>query len=248
VNLGQLTESLSGNDPSPPAVMALVERKRRAARRRVYAASAGLAVVVAVAAVAGGVLLAGKPASTVAGFAPAAAPAVPHAGRPSATPGAEAMPGTAPRASEDASCPAGSLRNQLTAAVHDGASLIIGYGTASGASGSPAGAYSPLTLRSVQTLAGPPVRSGSTAWAREATAGGQSLPAAGSEIFAIATPTATSTGTVAVLRLASVVNGQVIFSADGCWNVTGVPASPARSGYAVPLAAVEELASAAARG
>jgi hypothetical protein len=123
-------------------------------------------------------------------------------------------------------------------AIQRGASIIVGYGTASGtttAGRATGGAsYYEVTLRSVQTLAGPKIRSGSTAWVQgpagtslagtNVTPEGQSLWVPGGELFGIVTP-AVKGGTppFTVLRAAPVTGGQVIFSLDECWNTAGLP-------------------------
>jgi hypothetical protein len=134
-----------------------------------------------------------------------------------------------------------------------------------------------MTLRAVRTLAGPTISSGSTGWIAGAAKGsavtteGQSLWALDGALFAIVTPAAGAGAPAGpVLRVAPVVNGQVIFGDAGCWGTAGLqgrpyhggplagvqgpaPASspdmgPASQGlYAVPLADVEKIAAEAAK-
>jgi hypothetical protein len=248
VNIDQLMDSLSGNDPNEGSVLGLVYKKRRAARQRMYAASGGLAVVVV--AVLGGFLLRGvNLGGAAASSSSAAAAAAPNAGASSAeAAGGAAGPVLAPQATpgersgfsgsgSSASCAGQSLKVQLAMDVQQGASIIVGYGTASGAPASRAAggaSYYEVTLRSVQTLAGPDVSSGSTAWVQgsvgtssggtSVTPEGQSLWVPGGELFGIVTP-AVKGGTTpfTVLRAAPVTGGQVIFSLDECWNTAGLP-------------------------
>jgi hypothetical protein len=289
VNIDQLMESMSGSAPDPDHVLASFDRKRRAARNRMYKASGGLAV--AVVAIVGGVLLgslaSGHPAasqSAAAGgvlSAPAAAP--------QAT-GAPSKNGSASMASGAASCDAASLQGVLSQAVRQGSSVVVGYGTLTGsafgvqgaaASGTPA--YYSLTLRSVRTLAGPAVKSTAIVWIAERSQGSSaspggaspgstgsgSAPAAaqagafpqGGELFGIVSPAA-SGAPGPLLQAAPVVNGQVLLSRAGCWDIAVSASGPAygssSSGQAalpavlglpgaggitdVPLATAEKLA------
>jgi hypothetical protein len=250
VNIDQLRDSLSGNDPNEGSVLGLVYKKRRAARQRMYAASGGLAVVVV--AVLGGFLLRGVSlgGAAASSSSAAAAAAAPNAGASSAEGASGAAgPFLAPQATpgersgfsgsgSSASCAGESLKGQLAMAVQQGASIIVGYGTASGTStaGRVAGGlpYYEVTLRSVQTLAGPEIRSGSAAWVQGSTgtssAGtsvtpeGQSLWVPGGELFGVVTPAGKGgTTPFTVLRAAPVTGGQVIFSLDECWNIAGLP-------------------------
>jgi hypothetical protein len=213
-----------------------------------YAASGGLAVVVV--AVLGGFLLRGVNlggAGASSSSSAAAAAAAPNAGAaggvsaPVAAP--QASPGTrngfsSAGSGSSASCAGESLKTQLTMAVQQGASIIVGYGMASGTStagrvadGLP---YYEVTLSSVQTLAGPKITSGSTAWVQgptgtssagtSVTPEGQSLWVPGGELFGIVTPAGKGgTTPFTVLRAAPVTGGQVIFSLDECWNTAGLP-------------------------
>ena len=248
MNFDQLMESLSQNAPDPHRVLASVGRKRHAARNRMHAASGGLAV--AVVSVVAGVLLHGLGAG----------------GRPLAASSGTTVPATAPSgrlasgtassssaASGAAACGTAQLQAELARAVRNGASVIVGYGMlTTGAAavheaGSDALAYYSLTLRSVRTLAGPTVASGSIAWIAGAspTAGPSASaspgtapateqprahPAAG-ELFGVVSPSAGPGAPGRVLRAAQVANGQVVLSGAGCWDIT-VPASGSRHGVA----------------
>jgi hypothetical protein len=159
--------------------------------------------------------------------------------------------------------------------------VIVATGTLTGAaassasaSGLPGSTYYAMTLRAVRTLAGPPISSGSTGWIAGAAKGsavtteGQSLWAPDGALFAIVTPAGAGAPVGPVLRVAPVVNGQVIFGDAGCWDIDGLPASPYHGGplagptpvngpylgpaseglYAVPLTEVEKIAAEAAKG
>jgi hypothetical protein len=272
VNIDQLMECLSENAPDPHLVLASVGRKQRATRNRMYAASGGLAV--AVVAVVAGMLLQGLGAggrplaqSSSAAFPP---------------PGPSGMSSSASAASGTAACGTAQLRAELAQAVRHGASVIVGYGTLTAgapavpAAGKDAPAYYSLTLRSVRTLAGPTVTSGSIAWIAGASPAAGSSTGAGSgaapataqpaadELFGVVSSSAGPGAPGRVLRAAQVVNGQVVLSGAGCWDVT-VPASGLRQGLAItpglagplqfgadivtkiPLATAEKLAAAAGK-
>jgi hypothetical protein len=195
---------------------------------------------------------------------------------------AGASPGVPPAAPDlPGSCTGAPLKSQLAAAVRDGASLIAGVGTVTGKSltvnqataGVPA--FFAMTLTSVQTLRGPAVASGSTAWipgpapGTAATPENSALLAPGGRMFAIAWPKAATREPVGPwLQLAPVVGADVVFTPYGCWDLTGLvpdqyqasaPLRPVPSGanfggthqaaenglYTVPLATVERLAASA---
>jgi hypothetical protein len=204
-----------------------------------------------------------------------------------ASPGASPAPSPASAGNPAAgaglagSCAGGSLKSELTKAVQGGASVIVATGTLTGKSvtGAPATAGAPAfyatTLTSVQTLRGPAVASGSTAWipgpAPGTSAGPENsaLLAPGGRLFAIAWPKAATRDLVGpTLRLAPVVGADVVFSPYGCWDLTGlqpgqyqastplrpVPTGPNFGGehqaaenglYTVPLATVRQLAASA---
>jgi hypothetical protein len=173
------------------------------------------------------------------------------------------------------------LQAELAQAVRTGGSVIVGYGmltagvAAVPGAGRDAPVYYSLTLRSVRTLAGPAVTSGSIAWitgdhtAGASTSAGPDTaqpgahPAAG-ELFGVVSPSAGPGAPGRVLRAAPVANGQVVLGGAGCWDIT-VPASRAHQGLApmpqlagpmlfgadvvtrIPLAAAEKLAAAAGK-
>jgi hypothetical protein len=208
---------------------------------------------------------------------------VPSAGGTVST-GAAAGPATGDIAAgpgSAADCTGAPLKTQLAAAVRAGASLITAVGTPTGRSEtgnpSPAGApaFYALTLTAVQTLRGPAVSSGSTAWAQGPARGTPATPvnsallAPGGRLFAIAWPRAVTHAPVGpVLQLAPVVGTDVVFTPYACWNLTGLvpdqyqestPLRPVPGGanyggthqaaenglYTVPLATVERLAASA---
>lgn len=241
MNIDQLMESLSGNAPDQDHVLASFDRKRRATRNRMYAASGGLAV--AVVAVVAGVLLHGLGARGTTSSESAASGVAVSPTAPSEMPNG---PSRASAASGATACGTARLQAELAGAVRKGASVIVGYGTlTSGAAavhgaGSDAPAYYSLTLRSVRTLAGPTVTSGSIAWIAgasptagssasaspgtatapsTATAQQRTFPAAG-ELFGVVSPSATPGAPGPVLQAAEVADGQVVLSGAGCWDVS----------------------------
>jgi len=299
-NIDQLKDALAGSDPDPDAVLRSFRGKRARARHRMLAAAGGAAAVVLV--VVAGVTLSGANlggssasySSSPAEAAPAGGNAtgnvrLPNAGGVPRSTLPNALPGgfsSASGTSSAASCAGVPLNSQLATALQHGGSVIVATGTLTGkavaasasAGGPPGSTYYAMTLRAVQTLAGPPVKSGSTGWIAGAAKGsavtpeGQSLWAPDGALFAIVTPASGSGAPVGpVLRVAPVVNGQVIFSDAGCWNTAGLRASPYHGGplaglpapsqtaspylgaesqglHAVPLADVEKIAAEAARG
>jgi hypothetical protein len=242
VNIDQLMESLSDSAPDPDHVLASFHRKRHAARSRMYAASGGLGV--AVAAVVIGVVLSsiagGRP--TMSSSAAAGAMNAPAASGPAAAPYNGSAAGVASGSAESAAaaCGAGWLQAQLAQAVRSGGSVIIGYGTQpSGAAPVQVNAaltYYPVTLRSVQTLAGPTV-SGRIAWVAGTSSSGsagsgsassasasaeplaRALPPDG-EFFGIVSPPAASGAPGPVLQAAPVTKGNVQLRGPGCWDIT----------------------------
>jgi hypothetical protein len=163
------------------------------------------------------------------------------------------------------------LDADLAQAVRKGASVIVGYATLTSGTaavpgtGSHAPAYYSLTLRSVRTLAGPTVTSGSIAWIAgaspgprggAATAQSQAFPASG-ELFGVVSPSAGSGVPGPVLQAAPVASGQVLLRGGGCWDTAasgltppepastfGSAAAPAGADAItkVPLATAEKLA------
>lgn len=243
--------------------------RRRAAAARVLATGCGAAVVLAVLPLA----LAGCSAHPGASPSPSApnggGSTRPAASRPAA---ASDLPG---------SCTGAPLKSQLAAAVQGGASLIVAVGSPTGTSvtGNQATAGPPAfyaaTLTSVQTLRGPAVASGSTAWipgpapGTTATPENSALLAPSGQLLAIAWPKAATRYPVGpALQLAPVVGADVVFTPYGCWDLTGLvpgqyqestPLRPVPGGanfggthqaaenglYTVPLATVRQLAAAA---
>ena len=166
-------------------------------------------------------------------------------------------------------CAVESLQQTLDEARQGGASAIVATGTLSGTTTVDGEVYDQMVLRSVQTLSGAAIASGTTGWI--AGARGPSGPIPGTpagalwgpdgRLFAIVWPaqkTGTSIGPV--LRIAPVVADEVIFSSAGCWDVSGLSSRPyhgtlseipgsdsyaraSESGlHAVALAEVEQLA------
>jgi hypothetical protein len=221
VELEQLTEVLTQTDADPDAVLAAFRVKRhRRARRRHLAVGGGLAAAVIVALV---VVLQQW----------ATAP------RLHLTPGATGS-ANPPGASGCASIP---LRDVLAMARQGGASVIVADGSLTGRSVVDGQVYDQMALRAVRTLSGPAIASGGAGWVASVRGPAGPIPGADAgalwapdgRLFAIAWP-ARETGTTVgpVLRVAPVVDGQVIFSSAGCWDTSGLPTRP----YHGPLAGI----------
>jgi hypothetical protein len=180
-----------------------------------------------------------------------------------------------------ADCTGAPLQSQLAAAVRDGASVLVAAATLTGKSvtGDPATAGAPafyaVTLASVQTLRGPAITSGSTAWIPGPAPGTTASPensallAPGGRVFAVAWPKAATRDPVGpTLQLAPIVGADVVFTPDSCWNLDGLqpdqyqastPLRPVPGGanfggthqaaenglYTLPLATVKQLATSA---
>jgi hypothetical protein len=260
--------------------------KRPRPRRRAVTALCGPAVLAVVALALAG--CSAHPGAAAASPSPSP-PAVSRDG-PAASPstmapnggGSTRLPARPPVASDlPGSCTGAPLKSQLAAAVQDGASLIVAVGRPTGKSvpGKQAAAGPPAfyaaTLTSVQTLRGPAVASGSTAWipgparGTTATPENSALLAPGGQLLAIAWPKAPTRYPVGpALQLAPVVGADVVFTPYGCWDLTGLvpgqyqestPLRPVPGGanfggthqaaenglYTVPLATVRQLAAAA---
>jgi hypothetical protein len=127
------------------------------------------------------------------------------------------------------------LKSQLAASVRGGASVIVAVGTLTGKSvnGDPATAGAPafyaMTLRSVQTLRGPAVASGSAAWipgparGTRANTVNSALLAPGGRLFAIVWPKAATHYPVGpTLQPAPIVGADVVFTPYVCWNLDGL--------------------------
>jgi hypothetical protein len=217
----------------------------------------------------------GSPAASGARNAPAVAE--PSRGGAATSPkGQSAGPGDS--ASPGPNCVILPLKDTVANALRRGASVIVATGTLTGkpvtgnaASAAGTAALYPIKLTSVQTLRGPAIASGSTAWVpgpAPGTAGNvtSTLLAPGGRLFAIVSPRAATPGLVGpTLRVAPIVGTDVVFTPSGCWDVTALQPSqyqaktqlrpvpsgkpvgwagqPAENGlYAVPLAAVERVA------
>ena len=267
-------------------------------RHRILAATGG-AVAVAVAAVVAAFVV---PHGTGPGASPGASPgsaasvtgeqhgaaggSSAPAGGPSATPGRSSGPGggsSGPGGGSSLadSCTGALLKAQLAGAVRGGASVIVAVGRLTGksAAGDPASAGTPafyaMTLRSVRTLRGPAVASGSTAWIPGPAPGTPANPVnsalltPGGSLFAIVWPKAATHYLVGPsLQLAPVAGADVVFTPYVCWNLTGlqpdlfhastplltVPGGANFGGehqaaenglYTLPLATVERIAASA---
>ncbi len=293
MNLDELYDAMSANDPDPRGVLAELQRKRRRGRQRMLAASGGMAVILVIAVITGAVvhgLSGGTPVAGMSSSAAVPAASAPAAGSASGSAGPQQNgAASAPRASSQSgqassggtstSCAAVPLKDAIASAVRGGASVIVATGKLTGQSvtgniataGAPA--FYAMTLSSVQTLRGPAIASGSTAWVPGPAPGaavspeGSALLGPDGKVFAIASPKAATHGLVGpTLRLAPIVGGDVVFSSAGCWDVTGLQASQYRARtplksvpgglefaadaaghglYAVPLATVEQIAATA---
>jgi hypothetical protein len=219
VNLEQLTAALARHDADPDAVLAALraDRRRRARNRAlILGAVAVTAVAVAV------VVL--QPWTAPTRHAVTAPP------NPTGTPVANG-------------CASMSLQQTLTLARQGGASVIIATAALTGRTATDEQVYHEMVLRNVQTLSGPSITSDSTGWVGSARGPAGPIPGADAgalwatdgHLFAIVWP-ARQTGTTIgpVLRIAPIVNGQVILSSAGCWDATGLAAQA----YQGPLAEI----------
>jgi hypothetical protein len=161
---------------------------------------------------------------------PSTSAASPGGAARTAASGPAAGPGPA------ADCTGAPLKSQLAAAVRDGASVIVAAGTLTGTSvtGDPATAGAPafyaMTLHSAQTLRGPAVAPGSTAWIPGPAPGTTANPensallAPGGRVFAVVWPKAATRDLVGpTLQLAPIVGTDVVFTPYTCWNLDGLP-------------------------
>jgi hypothetical protein len=159
--------------------------------------------------------------------------------------------------------------------------VIVAAGTLTGKSvtGDPATAGAPafyaMTLHSAQTLRGPAVAPGSTAWIPGPAPGTTANPensallAPGGRVFAVEWPEAATRDLVGpTLQLAPIVGTDVVFTPYTCWNLDGLqpgqyqestPLRPVPGGanfggthqaaenglYTLPLAAVRQIAASA---
>jgi hypothetical protein len=137
-------------------------------------------------------------------------------------------------------CAVISLADTLSLARQGGASIIVATGSLTGRTVLDSESYYEMRLRSVQTLRGPAVATGWVGSGRGAAgpipgADAGALWATDGRLFAIAWPARQSGTKVGpVLRIAPVVDGQVIFSSAGCWDTTGLATQP----YRGPLAEI----------
>ncbi len=241
MDISELTTAFAQHDPDATEVLAglRTKRRRRTHTRLLTGTALGGCVIIAVAVVL-------SPSST----------SPPNSG-------------TAPAQAQG--CAAMSLDETLAAARSGGASVVIAHGALPGRQTQDSGGsvYDAMVLSSVRTLAGPAIASGSTVWVSGGR--GPSGPVPGTDagalwapdgqLFGIVWPQqATGLSVGLTLRIAPVVNDQVILSTAGCWDATGLPstlfhgqlaelpgsnsyARAAASGFhAVPLSTVEHLA------
>ena len=159
------------------------------------------------------------------------------------------------------SCTGAALKSQLAAAVQGGASVIVATGTLTGKSvtGDPATAGAPafyaMTLQPVQTLRGPAVAPGLTAWIPGPAPGmpanqvNSALLAPGGRLFALVWPKGVTHDLVGpTLQLAPIVGTDVVFTPHVCWDLSGLLPDQYPAGtpvYTVPLATVRQIAASA---
>jgi hypothetical protein len=248
------------------------------ARHRILAATGGAAAVAVVAAVI--VVAFAVPHGAGSGASPGSSSAsAASAGGPRATAGGSSGAGGGSSLADG--CTGALLKAQLAGAVRGGASVIVAVGRLTGksAAGDPASAGAPafygMTLKSVRTLRGPAVASGSTAWIPGPAPGTPANPVnsalltPGGSLFAIVWPKAATHYLVGpTLQLAPVAGADVVFTPYVCWNLTGlqpdlfhastplltVPGGANFGGehqaaenglYTLPLATVERIAASA---
>jgi hypothetical protein len=158
-------------------------------------------------------------------------------------------------------CTGAPLKSRLAAAVQGGASVIVATGTLTGklVTGDPATAGAPafyaMTLQPVQTLRGPAIAPGSTAWIPGPAPGtlanrvNSALLAPGDRLFAVAWPRGATHDLVGpTLQLAPIVGTDVVFTPDVCWDLSGLLPDQYQGStplYPVPLATVTQIAASA---
>ncbi|MFD4977229.1 hypothetical protein [Streptomyces sp. NPDC058424] len=216
MDVDDLTAALAAHTPDPEAVLAALQTKRRKrARRRVLAA--GCAAVVA----AGAITLWSAGSGTP----------------------------TAPFVSAEG-CAVMPLQEDFAVAREEGFSVVLAKGVLTGRSASDAGpVYAEMRLTKVRTLSGPEIRSGSTVWLRsDASSSGPGTGASSGSLWArdgsllgvIApqsddgVPADDGGPEGSYMRVAPVVDGQVVLSTAGCWLEGGRPFRP----YSGPLAEI----------
>src|SRR4051794_3094190 len=159
-----------------------------------------------------------------------------------------------------AGCAPAPLAQSLARARQAGASILIAYGSPTGTTA--ASGYQGVVLRSVRMLSGPPIASGTTAWADATATGAGTGPTAArmpsGQMLAIAWPAAVvgSQGGP-IVHTAPVRSGNVLLTRSGCQDVAtlaavpnGNPGTGASTGgapapdglYAIPLRSVEQAA------
>lgn len=213
MDTGQLISALTQHTADPANVRAAYERKRRRAARRRYAVLGGITAVV----LGAGAVTAARP----------------WASAPPRT-GADLL-----------ACASWPLRQRLIAGLREGESVIVASGKLTGHNANTSGGYySAMRLHDVQTLAGPPLKE-ETVWLTGMM--GPDGPAYFSEdtgalwatdgrLLAIVREGTIAANSISgpILKVAPIVNGHVIFSMAGCWNVAGLHARP----YHGPLAQI----------
>ena len=117
-----------------------------------------------------------------------------------------------------------SLQQTLDEARQGGASVIIATGTLSETTAVDGEVYDQMVLRSVQTLSGAAVASGTTGWVASGRGPSGAIPGAdagalwgpGGRLFAIVWPAQKAGMSIGpVLSIAPVVDDEVIFSSAG---------------------------------
>jgi hypothetical protein len=240
MDVDQLNAAMSAHDPDVEAVLRTVRAKQHARRRRWLVLGAG--VVACLLLVSAAALLRRDDDGP---------------SRP------------APPAQVADGCASMPLGETLAKAKSAGASIVIARATLTGRIAQVGLVYDELALHTVRTISGPAVAADSAGWVSGAQGPAGPVPGADAGalwapdgwLFAIAWPRAVTNTTVApILRVAPLVDNQVILSSAGCWGATGLSTQPftgrlaeipgsnsyaraaARGFKAVPLATLEALA------
>ncbi|MEV4509452.1 hypothetical protein AB0K00_10895 [Dactylosporangium sp. NPDC049525] len=214
MDVEELRGALLQHAPGPDAVLLRMAAKRQVRRRWRLAVGGSVAAAIAIA---GLVAVLAWPG----GSDPA--PATRAAG--SATPAASAA------AAADG-CVVMSLAETFAQARQAGASIVLAHGTLTGRGTADPEVQAEMVLDTVETLAGPPVAERTAVWV--STARGPAGPIPGADagslwapdgaLFGIVWPqSATNWPTGTTLRVAPVVDRQVILSNAGCWGTEGTP-------------------------
>ncbi|MER7277096.1 hypothetical protein ABT369_21885 [Dactylosporangium sp. NPDC000244] len=243
MDLDELRDELLRHTPDPEAVQNRMTTKRHARRRRRFLL-AGTAVCVAVAV---GVAAVAWSVDQDPADDTRAAPAASDAGRTGAT----AVPNPTATTSDTVYAASACVSLTLPALIHQvrtaGASLILAHGTLTGRRGDdptgPAG-LAEMTIDHVETLAGPVVAEHATGWVpTDVGPSGIPIPsnATGSlwapdgALIGVYWPTLPHASKLGpYLRIAPVVDQQVILTSAGCWLIDGVETRP----FTGPLAEV----------